>query len=109
MKKVGLVLVLVMALGLGFGIGARGHVQAGTGYAQLSLQNSTPFTLDLYVDGSAYGCRALGGGFCTTHVTAGFHTFTAKTSDGSMETSDSYNFQEGDSITWTVVYEPPQQ
>jgi len=108
MKRIVLVLVMAMAIAIGFGpVLGTDQVQAGTGYAQLTMENSTPFTLDLYVDGN-YACRSLSGGFCTTHVREGFHTFSAKASNG-LSTDASYDFYEGDSITWTVTYEPPQQ
>lgn len=107
MKTIGFAFVIAMAVVIGFGI-SLGQVQAGTGYAQLTLQNNTPFTLDLYIDGEIYGCRALSGMMCTTHVTVGYHTFTAKASNG-LSTSGDYYFEEGASVTWTVNYEPPQQ
>ena len=102
MQKIGLVLVvLAMVVGLGIAL-APSHSQA-SGWAQLTMQNSTPYTLDLYVDGG-YGCRALSGGFCTTQVTAEYHTFTAKTSDGSLSTNGAHYFEEGESATWTITY-----
>jgi hypothetical protein len=69
-------------------------------YGQVSMQNNTDVTLDLYVDGN-YGCRALKGLFCTTQVTVGTHTLEAKAGDG-RSISTSVTINAGDSITWTI-------
>jgi len=73
----------------------------GTGWGQVTMVNKTSMTLDLYVDGG-YGCRALKGLMCTTHVRAGTHTLVAKTSDG-RSVSTSVTLNSGDSFTWTIT------
>lgn len=76
-------------------------VEAQSGYGQVTMENRTSATLDLYVDGG-YGCRALRGLFCTTQVRAGPHTITAKATDG-RETSTQIELRAGESLTWTVT------
>lgn len=76
---------------------------ASTGYGQVTLQNNTSFTLDLYV-GDAYGCRALRNLMCTTQVRAGTHTLTAKAPHGAS-VSVQATLESGDSVTWTVSEE----
>lgn len=97
MKRIGLVLATMMlVLGLGIGFAPKdAHA-----WAQITLQNDTPYTLDLYVDGN-YGCRALPGMFCTTHVQAGTHTLTARASDGQSISETAY-IEDGTSPVWTV-------
>ncbi|MDP2908373.1 MAG: hypothetical protein Q8N77_01055 [Nanoarchaeota archaeon] len=105
MIKTALTLAAIMAIVLGFVSFVPGQAQAQSGWAQVTMQNNTPFTLDLYVDND-YGCRALSGMFCTTQIRVGNHTLTAKTSDGSRSTTEGpFYFAQGVSPTWTVNYE----
>ncbi|MBM3199676.1 hypothetical protein FJZ53_01975 [Candidatus Woesearchaeota archaeon] len=74
-------------------------------WAQITLQNDTPYTLDLYVDGN-YGCRALPNMFCTTQIPAGNHTFTAVAAGGQGSISEGPVYiEDGSSPTWTVFIE----
>lgn len=101
MKKIGLVLAtIVLVLGLGMVFGPRdAHA-----WAQITLQNDTPYTLDLYVDGN-YGCRALPGMFCTTQIRAGEHTLTATAASGEGSISQPVYIEDGTTPTWTVFIE----
>jgi hypothetical protein len=69
--------------------------------AQITLENRTKITLDLYVDGS-YACRALGGLTCTAQTNPGPHRLEAR--DGSKTVADANDFmvEDGSSETWTV-------
>lgn len=98
MKKIGLALAtIILILGFGMGFGPRdAHA-----WAQITLQNDTPYTLDLYVDGN-YGCRALPNMFCTTQIQAGEHTLTAQATNGQSLSSGPVYIQDGTSPTWTV-------
>lgn len=97
MKKIVLLMVLAVVIGLGIGFAPRdAHA-----WAQITLQNDTPYTLDLYVDGN-YGCRALPGMFCTTQIQAGTHTLTAKATNGQSTSSGPVYIEDGTSPTWTV-------
>jgi hypothetical protein len=71
------------------------------GYGQISLENKTSATADLYVDG-AYGCRALAGLLCTTQVSVGTHNLEAKLTDGRSTTQDGVVIGQGESRTWTI-------
>jgi uncharacterized protein YceK len=100
MKKIGLVLAtIILILGCISFVPRDAHA-----WAQISLQNDTPYTLDLYVDGN-YGCRALPGMFCTTQIQAGDHTLTAQASNGQSLSSGPVYIQDGTSPTWTVFVE----
>jgi hypothetical protein len=91
-----LVIMAIMMLGL-----ARSQAQY-TGYAQATLHNKTRYTLDFYVD-DVNCCRALSGGFCTTHVKPGVHTFYAVTADGRIKTkSHRIQLDAGDSWDFPV-------
>ncbi len=79
------------------------RMAAGTGYGQVTLQNNTSLTLDLYVDGN-YGCRTLMNLMCTTQVPAGTHTLEARGPNGESA-STPVTLGEGDSVTWTVTEE----
>ncbi len=96
MKKIVLLMVMAIIIGLGIGFVPK-DAHAG---AQITLQNDTPYTLDLYVDGN-YGCRALSGMFCTTQIQSGTHTFTAQATNGQSVSTTAY-IEEGTSPTWQV-------
>jgi hypothetical protein len=83
MRNVNIVLV---AVGLILGLGLSQAYAQGTGYAQATMINHTQYTMDLYVDGENC-CRALSGGFCSTHVRAGVHVFYAVAADGHIRTA----------------------
>jgi hypothetical protein len=73
-----------------------------TGFAQATMHNKTRYTLDFYVDGENC-CRALSGGFCTTHVKPGVHTFYAQSADGRIKTQPHrINLDAGDSWDFPV-------
>lgn len=74
-----------------------------SGSAQVTLENRTSMTLDLYVDG-AYGCRALKSLMCTTQVTPGDLSLEARGPNGESA-SASTSVGVGASITWTVSEE----
>jgi len=95
-----LLMVIALVIGLGISFAPRdAHA-----WAQITLQNDTPYTLDLYVDGN-YGCRALPGMFCTTQIQAGEHTLTAQATNGQSLSSGPVYIQDGTSPTWTVFIE----
>lgn len=76
--------------------------KAQTGYGQITLQNDTSVTLDLYVDGN-YGCRALPNLACTTSALAGEHNLTAQATDGRSAVQPGVVVESGGSYTWTVA------
>lgn len=97
MKKIGLLTIIALIIGLGIGFAPRdAHA-----WAQITLQNDTPFTLDLYVDGN-YGCRALPNMFCTTQIQPGEHTLTAVAAGGEGSVSQPVYIEDGTTPTWTV-------
>jgi hypothetical protein len=73
---------------------------AQTDYGQITMENTTGVTLDLYVDG-AYAGTALKGLFCTSEITAGTHTLEARTADG-RTFSTPLTVESGGSYTWTI-------
>ena len=100
MKKIGLLMVIALIIGLGISFGSRdAHA-----WAQITMQNDTPYTLDLYVDGN-YGCRALPGMFCTTQIQAGTHTFTAQATNGQSISEGPVYIEDGTSPTWQIYME----
>jgi hypothetical protein len=92
-----LVIGWVLLLGLA-------QVQAqGTGYAQATMINHTRYTMDFFVDGQNC-CRALAGGFCSTHVRPGVHVFYAVAADGHIRTpSQQVKLEAGE--TWNFPVE----
>ncbi len=104
MRRIGLALAIITAIVIGSAI-ITDQAQAQSEWAQITLQNNTPYTLDLYVDGN-YGCRALPGMFCTTQIREGEHTFTATSASGEGSISEGPVYiQGGTSPTWTVYVE----
>jgi hypothetical protein len=85
--------------------GAAAAIAQGTGYGQVTFDNQTSVTGDMYVD-ETYGCRALGGLMCTTHAAAGTHVAEFRFVDGGVVTTDPFYLQEGDSITIPVTELP---
>lgn len=74
-----------------------------TGYGQITLENRTGVTLDLYI-GSDYGCRALSNLNCTSQIREGTHTLYARDAyDRSVSVLATVN--SGDSLTWTITEE----
>lgn len=82
-------------------LASAGAATAQTGYGQITLQNNTSVTLDLYVDAD-YGCRALPNLACTTSATAGEHNLTAQSTDGRSVVYPGVVVESGGSYTWTV-------
>lgn len=85
-----------------------GVANAQSSWAQLTMENRTPYPTDLYVDGE-YRCRALAGLTCTTQVTAGSHNLFAKTTNGNTTSYDAAYFAPGASETWQVWIEQVAQ
>lgn len=76
-------------------------VLAQDGYGQVSLNNQTSSTADLYVDG-VYACRALSRLFCTTQVRVGMHNLEAKLTDGRSTTQNDVVVEQGGVRTFTI-------
>ena len=77
----------------------------GTGYGQITFENRTSVTGDMYVD-DTYGCRALAGLICTTHAQAGTHVAQFRFVDGEVVTTDPFYLHDGASITIPVTERP---
>jgi hypothetical protein len=93
-------IVLILVAGLAPSLFAPAAEPVQTAYAQVSLQNNTSGTLDLYVDGS-YAGRTLRGLFCTSQVAVGQHLLEAK-SGSKVVAAKTRIFTRGESYTWTV-------
>jgi hypothetical protein len=78
---------------------------AYAGSAQVTLENQTDMTLDMYVDG-AYGCRALQGLTCTAQVQSGVRALEARSGQRTL-TSKTSDIAEGSSPVWRVCYTDP--
>ena len=76
---------------------------AQSNYGQITLENKTNSTLDLYVDEN-YACRALANLNCTSQELAGERNLIARTGDD-RETSTTLDLQAGGTIVWTVTEE----
>jgi hypothetical protein len=74
---------------------------AQQGYGQITLNNQTSSTADLYVD-VAYGCRALSHLVCTTQVRVGVHNLEAKLTDGRSITQNDVEVVQGGVRTFTI-------
>ncbi len=79
-----------------------------SGWGQVTLENRTSVTMDLYVDGN-YGCRALAGLICTTMVTAGVHNLVGQTTDGRAASQPGVEVASGGTFTWSVSEDVPAQ
>lgn len=90
---------------LSIAAGGAAALAQGTGYGQITFDNRTSITGDMYVDES-YACRALAGLFCTTQAQAGTHVAQFRFVDGDVVTTDAFYLQEGDSITIPVTERP---
>ena len=76
--------------------------EAQAGYGQISLDNQTAFTANLYVDGQ-FGCGpVLARGFCTTQVKIGTHELEAKLNGGGSRTKSGVNLEQGKVVTWKI-------
>lgn len=71
------------------------------GYGQITLDNQTSSTADLYVDG-VYGCRALAGLICTTQVRVGKHDLEARLTDGRSVSEREVLVRQGEVRTFTI-------
>lgn len=76
---------------------------AQSNYGQVSMQNNTKVTLDLYVD-KEYGCRALKNLSCTVQERVGEHVLMA-TGAGGFKKSKVVELKQGSVYTWTVTEE----
>jgi len=75
--------------------------------ATLTMNNKSPFKVDLYVSGE-YKCTANSGESCKTRVSSDVnHTLSAKV-DGEEVTSQRYNFEDGEVRVWTLKFKPNQ-
>ena len=75
---------------------------AQQGYGQISLDNQTSFTANLYVD-SAFGCGpVLARGFCTTQVKIGTHELEAKIAGRASKTKAGVLLGQGQVVTWKI-------
>lgn len=72
-----------------------------TGWGQITLNNQTSITLDLFVDGH-YACRALAGMICTSQEREGNHLCTAQGESGRAGPFPC-PVKSGESFTWTVA------
>jgi hypothetical protein len=70
------------------------------GSAQVTMENRTGQTLDLYVD-NQQRCQALFNLTCTTQTSSGFHILAAA-AGSQVVGSESVNLQSGESYTFTV-------
>jgi hypothetical protein len=70
------------------------------GSAQVTMDNRTGQTLDLYVD-NQQRCQALFNLICTTQTSSGFHVLAAA-SAGQVVGTETVNLQSGESYTFTV-------
>lgn len=70
------------------------------GSAQVTLENRTGQTLDLYIDNQQQ-CRALMNLTCTAQTASGFHILVGA-ADTQVVGSESVNLQSGESHTFTV-------
>jgi len=70
------------------------------GNAEVTLENHTGQTLDLYID-QKEECRALTNLTCTVETKSGFHTLVAA-SGGDTVTSQSVSLKQGESYTFTA-------
>lgn len=84
------------------GMATQATVAQGTGWGQITLDNKTAVTLDLFVDGH-FGCRALAGLFCTSQEREGGHVCTANAADGRNAGPFPCPIKSGESFTWTVA------
>lgn len=69
-----------------------------TGYGQVTFDNQTSVTGDMYVD-DTYQCRALAHLFCTAQVEAGVHVAEFRFADGDAVTTPSFELEAGAAIT----------
>jgi hypothetical protein len=72
----------------------------GSGSAQVTLENRTAQTLDLYID-TQMQCRALLNFTCTAQTTAGFHALAAQSGE-TVAGSETVTLGSGQSYTFTV-------
>jgi len=70
------------------------------GNAQVTLENHTGQTLDLYID-QAQQCQALMNLMCTVQTTSGFHVLVAASGDQAVG-SESVSLKQGESYTFAV-------
>lgn len=70
------------------------------GNAQVTMENHTGQTLDLYVD-QQQQCQALMNLLCTVQTTSGFHNLVAASGDQTVG-SESVSLKQGESYTFTV-------
>lgn len=81
---------------------ATASADAQAGYGQISLDNQTSATANLYVDGQ-FGCGpVLARGFCTTQVKIGTHDLEAKLGSGGYRTKTGVQLKQGQVITWKI-------
>jgi hypothetical protein len=72
------------------------------GYGQISLDNQTSVSANLYVDGQ-FGCGpVLARGFCTTQVRIGTHDLEAKLNGGGSRTKTGVQLAQGQVVTWKI-------
>jgi hypothetical protein len=83
---------------VGFSSAASGALPQGN--AQVTLENHTGQTLDLYID-QADQCQALMNLMCTVQTTSGFHTLVAASGDQTVG-SESVSLKQGESYTFAV-------
>jgi hypothetical protein len=76
-----------------------------TGWAQLTMHNNSNVSLYLFVDNEESGQSAPKNLSATTQVRVGWHSFQAKTGDGTVIDSGTHNFRLGDSFSWSVTRE----
>jgi len=75
---------------------------ASQSYGQVSFQNNTSVTGDLYVD-DRYGCGPVQMNlYCVTQVQAGAHTAYVRFVDGEVVTFESFYVEAGKVFTLTV-------
>ena len=70
------------------------------GSAQVTMENRTGQTLDLYIDNQQQ-CRALMNLFCTSQTSSGFHLVTARSGE-LVVAAESVNLQPGESYTFVA-------
>jgi hypothetical protein len=75
---------------------------AQEGWGQITLNNKSSSTADMYVDG-AYGCRALSGLFCVAQVRVGVHNLEAKTTQGRSVVANGVRVAQGEVRTFTIL------
>ena len=96
-----ILLIGLLMLGLSLPLAFSAHAMA-----QISLQNNTNFSLNLYIDDN-FGCGpVMPSGFCPSSVTPGGHwLYARKATDNTIIGKQWMEIADGSSPVWTVNYE----